>query len=91
MSTLVLVNSDDIGINDPIVGKLIQDKFTSMRVSRQRRYQLRKEAAGLCRICGDVCARKQVYCPTHLEKQRILCRKVKTDTPAATLDPRDLI
>ncbi len=70
------------------MGKQIQDKFTSMRISRQRRYQLRREEAGLCRICGDVCASKQVYCPAHLEKQRILCRKTKTDTPT---NPQDLI
>lgn len=71
------------------MGKLIQDEFTSMRVSRQRRYQLRREKAGLCRICGDVCATGQVYCITHLEKQRILCRKVKTDT--TNPNPQDLI
>ena len=69
------------------MAKLIQDEFTSMRISRQRRYQMRREKAGLCRICGDVCAKGQVYCPEHLEKQRMLCRKTKS----ASLDPRDLI
>ncbi len=32
--------------------KPIQDKFTKLHISRQRKYQLRKKAAGLCTRCG---------------------------------------
>jgi len=33
--------------------KKISDEFTALPVSRQRKYQLRKAAAGLCIICGQ--------------------------------------
>lgn len=32
---------------------MIKDKFTGLKISKQRRYQLRKMAAGLCRQCGS--------------------------------------
>lgn len=67
------------------MAKLIQDEFTSMRISRQRRYQLRREKAGLCRLCGLPISASG-YCAEHLEKQRMLCRKTK-----GAVDPRDLI
>lgn len=70
------------------MAKLIQDEFTSMRISRQRRYQLRREKAGQCRLCGAVAVDDGTYCTEHLEKQRMLCRKIKTDT---TPSPQDLI
>ena len=76
-------------VTNSVMAKLIQDEFTSMRISRQRRYQLRREKEGLCRICGEKAARNARYCKTHLEKQRMLCRKVKTDAP--TSNPQDLI
>lgn len=34
------------------MGKLIRDQFTDLPVSRQRRWQLRKMAAGKCLVCG---------------------------------------
>ncbi len=52
----------------------IIDEFTSLNISRQRRFQLRRNRDGLCRICsapvetaetGD-----QAYCPRHRQKQR---------------------
>lgn len=54
--------------------KLIQDRFTAMRISAQRRYQLRREAAGRCRICGQPGA---PYCTRCLKKQRELCNHPK--------------
>ena len=30
----------------------IQDEFTNMPINRQLKYQLRKQAAGLCTSCG---------------------------------------
>lgn len=31
---------------------MIKDRFSHLQISRQRRYQLRKQAAGMCTICG---------------------------------------
>lgn len=33
--------------------KLIIDRFTSLPISRQERYQLRRLEAGRCRQCGE--------------------------------------
>ena len=32
--------------------KLIQDEFTALPVSRQRKWQLRRRAEGRCGVCG---------------------------------------
>jgi len=32
--------------------KVINDEFTNANISRQRRYQLRRSARGLCQTCG---------------------------------------
>ena len=32
--------------------KLILDEYSNQPISRQRKYQLRRESKGLCRICG---------------------------------------
>lgn len=85
------------------MGKLIQDQFTNLPISRQRRYQLRHEARGQCRLCDNRAAGDSAYCPYHQERQRILCNRVprprnrdvnSTPAPAtstATIDPQDLI
>jgi hypothetical protein len=44
--------------------KLIFDEFTSMPISPQWRYQLRKRATGKCRICGVPSNGKQ-FCEIH--------------------------
>ncbi len=50
--------------------RLIQDEFTSLRVSPQRRYQLRRAAAGLCRLCGAPEAHPGLgYCEKHYASQ----------------------
>lgn len=60
------------------MSRQIQDRFTGMDISPQRRYQLRREARGLCRICsGRVVAGKK-YCATHLEKQKQWQGRVET-------------
>ena len=46
--------------------RIIEDAFTHLNVSRQRRYQLRMEAAGRCRICGEKGA---PYCEKHRKQQ----------------------
>lgn len=38
----------------------IQDQFAGLEVSRQRRYQLRKQALGLCMNCGTEPALKDM-------------------------------
>ena len=63
--------------------RLIQDKFTSLKVSRQRRYQLRREAAGLCRLCGDKATPESAYCKKHLAAQR---RHVRRNNSARAED-----
>ena len=71
----------------------ILDEFASLDISRQRRYQLRKEKAGACRLCGAKAARGHHYCAQHLEEQRARCRKtpVKPGRRARPASPRDLI
>lgn len=43
--------------------KLILDKFTTMPISRQRRYQMRKQQSGKCKICGQPA--KGLRCKLH--------------------------
>lgn len=49
---------------------IIQDKFTSLPVSRQRKWQLRKEALGLCPLCGRVKPKGYSWCADHAVKVR---------------------
>ena len=42
---------------------LIQDEFTPLKVSRQRKWQLRKRAEGRCGVCGLVASGK--LCDAH--------------------------
>ena len=51
--------------------KLIQDEFSALNVSAQRRYQLRKNKAGCCRICG---APGTPYCRNHAVMQKDYAR-----------------
>jgi hypothetical protein len=48
--------------------KQIQDEFTKMRISRQRKYQLRRERDGKCRVCGSPC--DGALCIRHRKLQR---------------------
>lgn len=67
--------------------RLIQDEFTSLKVSPQRRYQLRRAAAGLCRLCGAPEASPGLgYCEKHHASQlgyakRRRSQPVATDLP----------
>lgn len=45
--------------------KLILDKFTTMAISRQRRYQLRRQQAGCCKICGERAVPDKLLCEKH--------------------------
>jgi hypothetical protein len=53
----------------------IIDKFTNLPVSRQRKYQLRKAAAGRCVICGDEALKPRSLCLEHLIVYRERHRK----------------
>ena len=69
--------------------KIITDRFSLPQLSRQRRYQLRREAAGCCRICG---AKGAPYCEKHLARQRELGRnRPKPVARRVTPDPQDII
>ncbi len=52
----------------------IQDEFTDLPISRQRKYQLRRQKAGLCTVCGEP-AVSSSRCLHHLVKSRERLRK----------------
>jgi hypothetical protein len=54
--------------------KSIQDEFTSLPISRQRKYQLRMQRDKRCTECGDP-ALKGSRCLKHLVKARERQRK----------------
>ena len=54
--------------------KIISDKFSKLKISRQRKWQLRRQAAGLCILCGDK-AVVSVHCLKHAIAQREQARK----------------
>jgi hypothetical protein len=49
--------------------RIIEDAFTHLDISRQRRYQLRMESAGRCRICGEKTGEGSPYCEKHRKAQ----------------------
>ena len=60
--------------------KQIQDEFTAMRISRQRRYQLRHEKSGLCRCCSAEAVRNRAgeslgLCERHAALQARTCAR----------------
>jgi sulfatase maturation enzyme AslB (radical SAM superfamily) len=54
--------------------KVIKDEFSGVKMSRQRRWQLRKQRDGCCFICG-LAALPGGYCLKHLVMQRELVAK----------------
>lgn len=57
----------------------IQDEFTNLRISRQRRYQLRHEKAGLCRNCTAKAERDENgkplgMCRKHAKEHIKICK-----------------
>ena len=65
----------------PFSRKLIQDEFTALPVSRQRKWQLRRGAEGRCGVCGVTAAGK--LCDTHAVKMALMQLKQRgpTTTP----------
>jgi hypothetical protein len=60
----------------PPVDRKIHDEFTHLQgtVSRQRIYQLRKRAKGLCMYCATAAVRPGL-CPKHLAKMQVAKRE----------------
>lgn len=54
--------------------KRIQDEFTNLPISRQRKYQLRMQRAGRCTECGEPAVLGS-RCLAHLVKARERQRK----------------
>lgn len=52
-----------------IMAKHIQDAFSNLPISRQRRYQLRHKAAGLCLLCNQPKV-NATYCLKHAVARR---------------------
>ncbi len=50
---------------------MINDQFTDLPISRQRRYQLRKKAKGLCVICGKRKAITESLCARCSKKRGV--------------------
>jgi hypothetical protein len=46
---------------------MITDEFSDLKVSRQRKYQLRHKNIGLCRLCSKEAVNAH-YCQDHTEK-----------------------
>jgi hypothetical protein len=57
--------------------KKIQDDFTELKMSRQRKHQLRRKAKGMCYIggCDKPHAPHSVFCAEHWAKERERMRK----------------
>lgn len=55
--------------------KRIVDEFTDLKVSRQRKYQLRQAAKRKCVLCGRKCYQGSVFCKSHLLAKRDYQRK----------------
>ena len=59
--------------------KLIQDEFTQLKVSRQRKWQLRKRLEGRCAVCAAPASGK--LCDMHAVK--VALRQLERRGPAA--------
>jgi hypothetical protein len=59
--------------------KPIQDEFTALKVSKQRKWQLRRIKAGLCQICSAPMLASGL-CKNHIIQQALRQRK-NTNSP----------
>jgi hypothetical protein len=55
--------------------KRIEDEFTSLKISRERKRQLRRVKAGLCVKCSDPVAPGEGLCVKHRIQQALQIRK----------------
>jgi hypothetical protein len=56
--------------------KAIVDEFTSLPISRQRRYQLRKHRDRKCIRCGQQAVNQGYFCETHRQVHNVLTREL---------------
>jgi hypothetical protein len=56
------------------MGKLIQDEFAHLKISRQRKYQLRMQRDKRCTKCGEP-APQGTLCLKHMIERREWLRK----------------
>jgi hypothetical protein len=57
--------------------KAIIDEFTSLPISRQQRYQLRKRRDRKCIRCGEPVAKDGNFCETHRQAHNVLTRELQ--------------
>jgi hypothetical protein len=55
--------------------KRIEDEFTPLKISRERKRQLRRVKAGLCVKCSDPIAPGEELCVKHRIQQAVQARK----------------
>lgn len=48
----------------------IQDEFTNLKISPQRRWQLRQKAKGRCQVCGGPLGDYSTHCKKCVSKYR---------------------
>jgi hypothetical protein len=63
--------------------RAIEDDLTNdPTLSRQRRYQIRKEREGRCRICGDLAPKGKSLCVDHqIDAQTFSLSRSENKTP----------
>jgi hypothetical protein len=57
--------------------KAIIDEFTSLPISRQRRYQLRKHRDRKCIRCGQPAEEHGYFCETHRQVHNVMTRELQ--------------
>ena len=57
--------------------KAIIDEITDLRISRQRRYQLRKRRDRKCIRCGQDAVNQGYFCETHRQVHNVLTRELR--------------
>jgi len=57
--------------------KAIIDELTSLPISRQRRYQLRKHRDRKCIRCGQPAVKQGYFCETHRQVHNVLTRELQ--------------
>lgn len=63
--------------------KLVEDEFTDLSISRQRRYQLRKQLKGLCTICAQPSAPNHSLCSRHRVIQSLRYKRRREEVPGS--------
>ena len=62
---------------------LIKDEFTDLKVSRQRKWQLRRTKAGICTRCSGPIVPGDIYCVKHRIMQALASRQWRNSSHPA--------